>query len=166
MDAKVTVSLLAGTNYYSGAYGNTPYATAGFEEPVTAYITYNYNRMEEEWQDALNDGSNLLWYYKKTLNLTGGDDLPVGTKLTLVNAQSGQMYYHKIEAAEVASSTQTAYKLEAHFTNSSSQPFVSSPVCDLLGITATKTTEVTGTPKNSYVITTESDATVRIGSTY
>ena len=166
MDAKVTVSLLAGTNYYSDAYGNTRYATAGFEEPVTAYITYNYNRMEEEWQDALNDGSNLLWYYKKTLNLTGGADLPVGTKLTLVNAQSGQMYYHLIGEDEVGNATQTAYKLEAHFTNSSRQPFVSSPVCDLLGITATKTTEVTGTPKNSYVITTESDATVRIGSTY
>ena len=165
MDAKVTVSLLAGTNYYSGAYGNTPYATAGFEEPVTAYITYNYNRMKEEWQDALNDGSNLLWYYEKTLNLTGGDDLPVGTKLTLVNAQSGQMYYHKIEAAEVASSTQTAYKLEAHFTNSSSQPFVSSPVCDLLGITATEAPE---TSPNRYVVVEpdSSKATVRIGSTY
>ena len=165
MDAKVTVSLLAGTNYYSGAYGNTPYATAGFEEPVTAYITYNYKRMKEEWQDALNDGSNLLWYYEKTLNLTGGANLPVGTKLTLVNAQSGQMYYHKIEAAEVASSTQTAYKLEAHFTNSSSQPFVSSPVCDLLGITATEAPE---TSPNRYVVVEpdSSKATVRIGSTY
>lgn len=165
MDAKVTVSLLAGTNYYSGAYGNTRYATAGFEEPVTAYITYNYKRMKEEWQDALNDGSNLLWYYKKTLNLTGGADLPVGTKLTLVNAQSGQMYYHTIEADEVGSSTQTAYNLEAHFTNSSSrQRFVSSSICDLLGITATEAPE---TSPNRYVVEPDSSkATVRIGSTY
>lgn len=168
MDAKVNVSILAGTSYLSDDYdANTAlYATAGFDEPVTAYITYNYSRSKEEWQSALNDGSNLLWYYEKTLNLTGDiTPLPVGTKLTLVNAQSGQMYYHAIDSSEVDNLVQTAYKLEEHFVNSSGQQFVSSRICDLLGITATAATEES---QNRYVVTDveSNDATVRIGSTY
>lgn len=168
MDAKVDVKILTGTNYYRSDYGGaTSHATAGFGEQFTAYITYNYNRSKDEWQNALDDGSPLLWYYEKTLDLFGGKEgsgpLPAGTKMTLVNAQSGQMYYHELAADEENKDTQAAYKLESHFVNSSRQYFASSPVCDLLGITAA---EVTEESKNRYVVTEESDATVRIGSTY
>ena len=167
MDAKVDVKILTGTNYYRSDYGGaTSHATAGFGEQFTAYITYNYNRSKDEWQNALDDGSPLLWYYEKTLDLFGGKEgsgpLPAGTKMTLVNAQSGQMYYHELAADEV--STQAAYKLEEHFEDSIGRKFVSSPVCDLLGITAA---EVTEESKNRYVVEQDpNNATVRIGSTY
>lgn len=169
MNAMVDVKILTGTSYYRSDYaGVKSHATAGFNEQFTAYVTYNYERSRDEWQSALDDGSNLLWHYEKTLDLVGGNErtglLPEGTKMTLVNAQSGQMYYHAIESSEAEEGAQTAYKLEENFVNSGGEKFVSSPVCDLLGITAGAATEAS---TNRYVVTLDSNnATVRIGSTY
>lgn len=42
------------------------YATAGFNEPVTAYMEYRYEK-ETDWQSMLDNGENLLWYYDKIL---------------------------------------------------------------------------------------------------
>ncbi|MCI6228032.1 MAG: hypothetical protein MR636_04800 [Clostridiales bacterium] len=160
MQAKVTFERLAGTNYFSGDYSKTGYATAGFDEPVTAYITYNYERPGDEWQNALNDGSNLRWYYEKTLDLIGdgGTTLPKDTKLTLVNAQTGQVYYYQMTGGE----DQRAFKLETYFKDSSGQKFDSSPICDMLGITVSGWEEDSD---NKYVETNdETNATVRVGN--
>lgn len=160
MQAKVTFERLAGTNYFSGDYSKTGYATAGFDEPVTAYITYNYERPGDEWQNALNDGSNLRWYYEKTLDLIGdgGTTLPKDTKLTLVNAQTGQVYYYQMTGGE----DQRAFKLETYFVDSSGHKFVSSPICDMLGITVSDWLEHSD---NKYVETNdETNATVRVGN--
>ena len=67
------------------------YATAGFNEPLTAYVEYSYEK-ETDWQSMLDNGENLLWYYDKVLDLafksseeSGKKLLPTGTRLTLVD---------------------------------------------------------------------------------
>ncbi len=44
------------------------YATADFNEPLTALIEYSYEK-ETDWQSMLDNGENLLWYYDKVLDL-------------------------------------------------------------------------------------------------
>lgn len=68
------------------------YATADFNEPLTALIEYSYEK-ETDWQSMLDNGENLLWYYDKVLDLASGSTgdtqklLPEGTRLTLVDRQ-------------------------------------------------------------------------------
>lgn len=67
---------LAGTDYCASDYLMTDtdknhYATAGFNEPVTAYMQYSYEK-ETDWQSMLDNGENLLWYYDKILDLAPG----------------------------------------------------------------------------------------------
>ena len=47
------------------------YATADFNEPLTALIEYSYEK-ETDWQSMLDNGENLLWYYDKVLDLASG----------------------------------------------------------------------------------------------
>lgn len=47
------------------------YATADFNEPLTALIEYSYEK-ETDWQSMLDNGENLLWYYDKVLDLAWG----------------------------------------------------------------------------------------------
>lgn len=87
---------IAGTDYCAADYpmndnDKDHYATAGFNEPLTAYIEYSYEK-ETDWQSMLDNGENLLWYYDKVLDLAFGSNeesgkklLPTGTRLTLVD---------------------------------------------------------------------------------
>ena len=57
---------LAGTDYCASDYPMTDtsrnhYATADFNEPLTALIEYSYEK-ETDWQSMLDNGENLLWY--------------------------------------------------------------------------------------------------------
>ncbi|MFR7901181.1 MAG: hypothetical protein ACLU6Y_16150 [Ruminococcus sp.] len=65
------------------------YATAGFDEPLTAYLEYSYEK-DTDWQSMVDNGENLLWYYDKILDLAKEVQdkvaqklLPEGTRLTL-----------------------------------------------------------------------------------
>lgn len=174
MYASLNVKLMAGTNYYDDNYKpfvSDSYATAGFGEPVTAYIEYNYDRSKSDWQTMLDNGDNLLWNYNKVLDLaksaTGDILLPDGTLFTLVDKQTEQVYYHQFTnmTEENASgdnvhqfdlSTMTTYGTED---TSSFKPV---PICDLLGLSASK-----NNTSGTYVV--ESDmkmATVKVGNTY
>ena len=109
LTVKATVDMLPGTNYYSGDYSQKDsYVTAGFDEPVTAYIKYTYDRTPEEWQAALETENGCDWYYEKVLNLTtNGSKLPTGTRLTLVDQQTGRVYTDTLTETE----DQGAYNL-------------------------------------------------------
>lgn len=161
MDVKVNVDILAGTNYYAEDYivfrNKNHYATARPGEPVTAYLEYNYHRTEDEWQAALDAGENLLWYYKKQIYFATEDDtkLPSGTKLTLVDAQTGKMYSKQL--AETYSNSCLDF---AEIFND----FQDKSICDLLNIAAADYTE--GTDKNAYVETREEEATVKAQGKY
>ena len=164
---------LAGTDYCAADYPakgqEGHYATAGFDEPLTAYMEYSYDK-DTDWQSMLDNGENLLWYYDKRLNLAEGSSadvgtlLPAGTKLTLVDRQTTQYYTYTAGAGEDVHSFDLS-KLTAPDGSTTFSPVY---ICDLLGLKA----EVAdpGDPDSTYyVVESESDktkATIRIGDTY
>lgn len=165
---------LAGTDYCAADYpmndeATNHYATAGFDEPLTAYIEYSYEQ-DTNWQSMLDNGENLLWSYDKIMDLASGSTaeagktlLPSGTRLTLVDRQTKQYYtytttgtedLHKFDFAQMMTADgQTAFR-----------PVY---ICDLLNMTVSDpvTEEAEGT--TYYVIENDpAKATVRVGTTY
>ena len=162
---------LAGTDYCAADYPakgqEGHYATAGFDEPLTAYMEYIYDK-DTDWQSMLDNGENLLWYYDKQLNLAEGSSadartlLPAGTKLTLVDRQTTQYYTYTTVASEDVHSFDLS-KLTAPDGSTTFSPVY---ICDLLGLKAEQAG--TGDAGSTYYVV-ESDktkATIRIGDTY
>lgn len=169
---------LAGTDYCALDYPMTDtsrnhYATADFNEPLTALIEYSYEK-ETDWQSMLDNGENLLWYYDKVLDLASGSSgntqklLPEGTKLTLVDRQTKQYYIYTTDGNEDLHSFNLANMTVPGSTGQGQTPQKFAPVyiCDLLGLKADPVSE----PKDGttyYVKETDpSKATVRIGADY
>ena len=161
---------LAGTDYCADDYPakgqEGHYATAGFDEPLTAYMEYNYDK-DTDWQSMLDNGENLLWYYDKQLNLAEGSSadagtlLPAGTKLTLVDRQTTQYYTYTAGAGEDVHSFDLS-----RLTAPDGTAFSPVYICDLLGLKAE--TADTGDSGSAYYVV-ESDktkATIRIGDIY
>lgn len=161
---------LAGTDYCAADYPakgqEGHYATAGFDEPLTAYMEYSYDK-DTDWQSMLDNGENLLWYYDKRLNLAEGSSadvgtlLPAGTKLTLVDRQTTQYYTYTTVAGEDVHSFDLS-KLTAPDGSTTFSPVY---ICDLLGLKA----ELAGTGDSDstyYVESENTKATIRIGDTY
>ena len=169
---------LAGTDYCASDYPMTDisrnhYATADFNEPLTALIEYSYEK-ETDWRSMLDNGENLLWYYDKVLDLASGSSgntqklLPKGTRLTLVDRQTKQYYIYTTDGNEDLHRFNLANMTVPGSTGQGQTPQKFAPVyiCDLLGLKAEQVLE----PKNGttyYVKETEpSKATVRIGADY
>lgn len=165
---------LAGTDYCAADYpmddkATDHYATAGFDEPLTAYIEYSYEK-DTNWQSMLDNGENLLWYYDKILDLASGSTaeagktlLPSGTRLTLVDRQTMQYYTYK------TTGTEDLHKFDfAQMTTADGQTaFRPVYICDLLNMKVSDpvTEEAEGT--TYYVIENDpAKATVRVGTTY
>ena len=167
---------LAGTDYCASDYLMTDtsrnhYATAGFNEPVTAYMQYSYEK-ETDWQSMLDNGENLLWYYDKILDLASGSIagtdatlLPEGTRLTLVDRQTKQYYTYTTTGKEDFHKFNLAV-MQTPGVADKAQTFIPVYICDLLGLQAEKVPD-TKDGVTYYVKETEiSKATVRIGSDY
>lgn len=169
---------LAGTDYCASDYPMTDtsrnhYATADFNEPLTALIEYSYEK-ETDWQSMLDNGENLLWYYDKVLDLASGSSgdtqklLPKGTRLTLVDRQTKQYYIYTTDGNEDLHSFNLANMTVPGSSGQGQTPQKFAPVyiCDLLGLKADPVSE----PKDGttyYVKETDpSKATVRIGADY
>lgn len=168
---------LAGTDYCAADYpmndkATNHYATADFNEPLTALIEYSYEK-ETDWQSMLDNGENLLWYYDKVLDLAWGTGdtqklLPEGTRLTLVDRQTKQYYIYTTGGNEDLHSFNLANMTVPGSTGQGQTPQKFAPVyiCDLLGLKADPVSE----PKDGttyYVKETDpSKATVRIGADY
>lgn len=169
---------LAGTDYCASDYPMTDisrnhYATADFNEPLTALIEYSYEK-ETDWQSMLDNGENLLWYYDKVLDLASGSSgntqklLPEGTRLTLVDRQTKQYYIYTTDGNEDLHRFNLANMTVPGSTGQGQTPQKFAPVyiCDLLGLKADPVSE----PKDGttyYVKETDpSKATVRIGADY
>lgn len=169
---------IAGTDYCASDYPMTDtspnhYATAGFNEPVTAYMEYRYEK-ETDWQSMLDNGENLLWYYDKILDLASGSTsavgttlLPAGTRLTLVDRQTMQYYtytttgtedFHKFKLTDMtAPGTDSAGK---------TSPFAPVFICDLLELKAEEASNQTDGATYYVQETDPSKATVRVGADY
>lgn len=165
---------LAGTDYCAADYpmndeAANHYATAGFDEPLTAYIEYSYEK-DTDWQSMLDNGENLLWSYDKIMDLASGSTaeagktlLPSGTRLTLVDRQTMQYYTY------TTTGTEDLHKFDfAQMTTADGQTaFHPVYICDLLDMTVSDpvTEEAEGT--TYYVIENDpAKATVRVGTTY
>lgn len=159
---------IAGTDYCASDYPmdddkTNHYATAGFDEPLTAYIEYTYDQ-DTDWQSMLDNGENLLWSYDKILNLAYNSTgtLPKGTQLTLVDRQTKQYYTYTMSGNE-----------DVHNFNLSQmqtpdgKSFTPVDICDLLGLTVSDpmTDETDGA---AYYVreTDKKNATVRVGTQY
>ena len=164
---------LAGMDYcvsdYPAKATEGHYATAGFDEPLTAYIEYNYEK-ETDWQSMLDNGENLLWYYDKIIDFAfestaqeGKTLLPEGTRLTLLDRQTKQYYTYTTTGKEDLHGFDLS-----QMQTPDSKAFTPVSICDLLELTAKSVTEVTE-GKTYYVEDTEANhakATVRIGTKY
>ena len=130
---------LAGTDYCAADYpmndkAANHYATAGFDEPLTAYIEYSYEK-ETDWQSMLDNGENLLWHYDKIMDLASGSTaasgktlLPSGTRLTLVDRQTKQYYTYTTDGTEDLHKFDFAQMM----TSDGKTPFCPVYICDLL----------------------------------
>ena len=169
---------IAGTDYCAADYpmndeATNHYATAGFDEPLTAYIEYSYEK-DTNWQSMLDNGENLLWYYDKVLDLASGSTeesgkklLPTGTRLTLVDRQTMQYYTYTTTGEEDFHNFNLS-KLQLPESNVASEDKNFKPVyiCDLLGLTVTQAGS-TEAAKTYYVKADSKDtATVRVGNEY
>lgn len=165
---------LAGTDYCAADYpmndeAANHYATAGFDEPLTAYIEYSYEE-GTNWQSMLDNGENLLWSYDKIMDLVSGSTaeagktlLPSGTRLTLVDRQTKQYYTY------TTTGTEDLHKFNfAQMTTADGQTaFRPVYICDLLNMKVSDpvTEEAEGT--TYYVIENDpAKATVRVGTIY
>lgn len=165
---------LAGTDYCAADYPmndetTNHYATAGFDEPLTAYIEYSYEK-DTDWQSMLDNGENLLWYYDKIMDMASGSTaasgktlLPSGTRLTLVDRQTKQYYTYTTDGKEDLHKFDFA-KMSAADGTTAFRPVY---ICDLLEMTVSDpiVEETEGT--TYYVIENDTaKATVRVGTTY
>lgn len=169
---------IAGTDYCASDYPMTDtstnhYATAGFNEPVTAYMEYRYEE-ETDWQSMLDNGENLLWYYDKVLDLasesTSAADttlLPAGTRLTLVDRQTMQYYTYTTKGNENFHDFKLT-DMTAPGTDSAGKPSPFAPVfiCDLLELKAEEASNLTDGATYYVKETDHSKATVRVGADY
>ena len=155
---------LAGTDYCVSDYpmndtSTNHYATAGFDEPLTAYLEYSYEK-ETDWQSMVDNGENLLWYYDKILDLAAGSAqgeqtlLPAGTRLTLLDRQTMQYYTYTMTGTENIHSFNLASMTvpdSASTTEGSAKAFTSVSICDLLELTASAADPSSGDGKTCYV---------------
>ena len=155
---------LAGTDYCVSDYpmddtSTNHYATAGFDEPLTAYLEYSYEK-ETDWQSMVDNGENLLWYYDKILDLAAGSSqgeqtlLPAGTRLTLLDRQTMQYYTCTMTGTENIHSFNLASMTvpdSASKTDGSAKAFTPVSICDLLDLTASATDSSSSDGKTCYV---------------
>lgn len=169
---------LAGTDYCASDYPMTDisrnhYATADFNEPLTALIEYSYEK-ETDWQSMLDNGENLLWYYDKVLDLASGSSgdtqklLPEGTRLTLVDRQTKQYYIYTTDGNEDLHNFNLADMTVPGSSGQGQTPQKFAPVyiCDLLGLKADPVSEPEDGTTYYVKETDPSKATVRIGADY
>nr|WP_296047959.1 hypothetical protein [uncultured Blautia sp.] len=156
---------LAGTDYCVSDYpmddtSANHYATAGFDEPLTAYLEYSYEK-ETDWQSMVDNGENLLWYYDKILDLAAGSSqgeqtlLPVGTRLTLLDRQTMQYYICTMTGTENIHSFNLASMTvpdSASTTEGSAKAFTPVSICDLLDLTASVADSSSSDGKTCYVV--------------
>ena len=168
---------IAGTDYCADDYAQpmndgkaNHYATADFDEPLTAYIEYTYDK-DTDWQAMLDNGENLLWHYDKILDLASGSTaengktlLPKGTRLTLVDRQTKQYYTYTTETEDEHNFNLANMKTPMK-TPDGTTAFAPVDICDLLGLTVSgPVKEEEG--KTYYVKTNKNDATVKVGNEY
>lgn len=154
-------SAQTGTTYIKSSYmQQDALAAASHGQQVTVLMGFEYKRKQADWQEAVDNGDNLLFGFEKTIQLEG-TSLPSGTRLTLVDcANQNKVYYAKGSEIEDVQGNRTKHNLS--FTKFDGWSPVN--LCDMLELSV-------GTSPGQYYqlknVTTEeaakaADATLRV----
>ena len=154
-------SAQTGTTYIKSSYmQQDALAAASHGQQVTVLMGFEYKRKQADWQEAVDNGDNLLFGFEKTIQLDG-DSLPNETRLTLVDcANQNKVYYAKGSEIEDVQGNRTKHNLS--FTKFDGWSPVN--LCDMLELSV-------GTSPGQYYqlknVTTEeaakaADATLRV----
>ena len=128
LPVNATVKLQPGTSYHPGDYlSDVRYVTAGYNEPLTAYIQYQYLRSYNEW-NTMNDAG--AYNYQKVVNLVGSEKatMPSGTKLILVDAQTDKFYTYTLQNGD----NRRQFNLSKMTDGMNGTPFSPQPISTLL----------------------------------
>ena len=131
-------SAISGTLYSRGTYETmeSPVVTTHGDQ-VTVLLSYVYDNGKtgspaiEEWQNSIDNGDNLLWNFDKTIvvALDGTNDLPKGTKLTLVDRNNRDKVYYATYGGEGSIPLNS-------FTDAGGNRYVKNALCDAMGLKA------------------------------
>lgn len=126
-----------GTEFRSSVFDNLKnHVLESTGNPVTAYLTYQYNRekqdyVEYEWQSYMEEGGDMLGI-DKVLSFSSG--LPAGTQLLLVDCQDGNRAY-RLTTKGTAVGTKTDIKLSEFSSVTDNDKKFQASMADVLGVT-------------------------------
>ncbi len=156
------VGALSGTTYNASFYSNGNPVLESYGTPVTLHFTYSYQRTAQEWQDAINNGENMLAGYGKSILLKGSNPLPDNTKLVLVDRNDcSAAYYSTI--GEAFTAPDEVLSLDK-FSSAAGDAFEPVPFCDLLSNFAEMSAAVSNDGNLVLCDASDSRATFRDGS--
>lgn len=126
-------SAQTGTTYIKSSYmEQNALAAASHGQQVTVLMSFEYNRTQKQWQEAVNNGDKLLFGFNKTIQLDG-DSLPTGTRLTLVDCANQNKAYFAVGSA-IKQVNSTIHKLSFTEFDSWSPKYL----CDMLVLSSAR----------------------------
>ena len=168
----IVVQKLLNYHFYASATSGTLYSRGTYEtmespvvtthgDQVTVLLSYVYDNGKtgspaiEEWQNSIDNGDNLLWNFDKKIvvALDGTNDLPTGTKLTLVDRNNRDRVYY-------ATYDGSGFVPLSSFRDAAGNPYEKNALCDAMGLRAEQS------DNGLFVTTDKATATVRVGETY
>lgn len=105
VDVTAAAKMLNSAVFNETAFANAAEVLVAHGEQFTMLLTYDY---EYFWQTHLENGGSLMWGYNKTLNF--GAELPIGTKITLADANNTDKAYYTTLTAAASSVDFTSLK--------------------------------------------------------
>ena len=144
----IVVQKLLNYHFYASAISGTLYNRKPYEtmnslvvtthgDQVTVLLSYVYDNGKTgspaiaEWQNSIDNGDNLLWNFDKKIVVArdGNNDLPTGTKLTLVDRNNrDRAYYATYDGSGIIPLNS--------FKDAAEQPYEKNALCDAMGLKA------------------------------
>lgn len=152
-----------GAEFCASTYDNLKtHVLESTDNPVTAYLTYQYNRektdyVEYDWQSYMDDGGDMMGL-DKILSFSSG--LPSGTQLLLVDCQDGNRAY-RYQTQGTSAGTRTDIRLSDFTSVTEGISEFRASMADILGVTVSS-----NDAGGKYVETDASSATVRLKHVY
>ena len=151
-----------GAEFKAETFSNlTTHVLENAGNPITAYLTYEYNReetnfVEYDWQGYMNDGGNMLGVDKI---LSFSDVFPSETEFILVDCQDGnRAYSYKVESAVTETKTEISLSDFSSVTNADKK--FQSSMADILGV------NVESVPSGKFIEVDKTEATIRLNNKY
>ncbi len=159
LEVDFTATLSYGTQFKADNYtGLTGHILDSFGNVMTGYLTYTYNCANGEqvrygWDNYIQAGGNVAQNMEKSVFFNQGQNLPVGTQLTLIDCRDDKKtaYYYTVTEDDSTSKKISFNK----FVSSAGNAYASSSIGENLGVSASES------EAGTFVETTEEEATVK-----